>query len=147
MHPEDLLHFGLIPELVGRLPIVTTLEELTEDDLIRILTTPKNALVRQYQHYFAFEKVTLTVTDGALRAIAQAAWRRKTGARGLRAILEELLLDTMYDLPSRTDVREGMVTEDDVHAVTERQQPVLLYKQASYIRPHSIGTLVAHASV
>jgi len=87
------------------------------------------------------------LADGALRAIAQAAWRRKTGARGLRAILEELLLDTMYDLPSRTDVREGMVTEDDVHAVTERQQPVLLYKQASYIRPHSIGTLVAHASV
>jgi len=131
VHPEDLLHFGLIPELVGRLPIVATLEELTEDDCIRILTTPKNALVRQYQHYFALENVTLTVTDGALRAIAQAAWRRKTGARGLRAILEELLLDTMYDIPSRTDVRACTVTEDDVHAVTERQQAVLLYKQAS----------------
>ncbi len=131
VQPEDLLHFGLIPEFVGRLPIVATLEELTEDDCIRILTTPKNALVRQYQQYFAFEKVTLKVTDGALRAIAQAALRRKTGARGLRAILEELLLDTMYDLPSRTDVRECTVTEDDVHAVTERQQPVLLYKQAS----------------
>jgi len=131
VQPEDLLQFGLIPELVGRLPIVATLEELTEDDFIRILTTPKNALVRQYQQYFAFENVTLTVTDGALRAIAQAALRRKTGARGLRAILEELLLDTMYDLPSRTDVRECTVTEDDVHAVTERQQAVLLYKQAS----------------
>src|SRR6266705_700573 len=131
VQPEDLLQFGLIPELVGRLPIVATLEELTEDDFIRILTTPKNALVRQYQQYFAFEKVTLTVTDGALRAIAQAALRRKTGARGLRAIMEELLLDTMYDLPSRTDVRACTVTEDDVHAVTERQQPVLLYKQAS----------------
>src|SRR6267378_4028299 len=131
VQPEDLLHFGLIPEFVGRLPIVATLEELTEDDCMRILTTPKNALVRQYQQYFAFEKVTLKVTDGALRAIAQAALRRKTGARGLRAILEELLLDTMYDLPSRTDVRECTVTEDDVHAVTERQQPVLLYKQAS----------------
>ena len=131
VQPEDLLQFGLIPELVGRLPIVTTLEELTEDDFIRILTTPKNALVRQYQHYFALENVTLTVTEGALRAIAQAAWRRKTGARGLRAILEELLLDTMYDLPSRTDVRECTVTEDDVKAVTERQQAVLLYKQAS----------------
>jgi len=128
---EDLLQFGLIPELVGRLPIVATLEDLTEDDFIRILTTPKNALVRQYQHYFALEKVTLTVTDGALRAIAQAALRLKTGARGLRAILEELLLDTMYDLPSRTDVRECTVTEDDVQAVTERQQAVLLYKQAS----------------
>jgi ATP-dependent Clp protease ATP-binding subunit ClpX len=131
VQPEDLLHFGLIPELVGRLPIVATLEELTEDDFIRILTTPKNALVRQYQQYFAFEKVTLTFTDGALRAIAQAALRRKTGARGLRSIMEELLLDTMYDLPSRTDVRECTVTEDDVKAVTERQQAVLLYKQAS----------------
>src|SRR3989475_5154807 len=131
VHPEDLLQFGLIPELVGRLPIVATLEELTEDDFIRILTTPKNALVRQYQQYFAFEKVTLTVTDGALRTIAQAALRRKTGARGLRSIMEELLLDTMYDLPSRTDVRECTVTEDDVQAVTERQQAVLLYKHAS----------------
>ena len=131
VQPEDLLQFGLIPELVGRLPIVATLEELTEDDFIRILTTPKNALVRQYQQYFAFEKVTLTVTDGALRTIAQAALRRKTGARGLRSIMEELLLDTMYDLPSRTDVRECTVTEDDVQAVTERQQAVLLYKQAS----------------
>jgi ATP-dependent Clp protease ATP-binding subunit ClpX len=87
--------------------------------------------VHQYQQYFAFEKVTLTFTDGALRAIAQAALRRKTGARGLRSIMEELLLDTMYDLPSRTDVRECTVTEDDVKAVTERQQAVLLYKQAS----------------
>src|SRR5215467_8013820 len=131
MQAEDLLQFGLIPELVGRLPIVATLEDLTEDDFIRILTTPKNALVRQYQHYFAFDKVQLQFTDGALRAIAQAAVRRTTGARGLRAILEELLLDTMYDLPSRTDVRACMVTEEDVRGVTERQQPVLLYKQAS----------------
>ena len=87
--------------------------------------------MRQYQQYFAFEKVTLTVTDGALRAIAQAALRRKTGARGLRSIMEELLLDTMYDLPSRTDVHECTVTEDDVQAVTERQQAVLLYKHAN----------------
>jgi len=131
VHPEDLLQFGLIPEFVGRLPIVATLEELTEDDFMRILTAPKNALVRQYQTYFAFEHVQLQFTDGALRAIAQAALRRTTGARGLRAILEELLLDTMYDLPSRTDVRACMVTEEDVRVVTERQQPVLLYKQAS----------------
>jgi ATP-dependent Clp protease ATP-binding subunit ClpX len=87
--------------------------------------------VRQYQQYFNFEKVTLKVTDGALRAIAHAAMRRMTGARGLRAIMEEILLDTMYDLPSRTDVRACTVTEDDVKAVTERQQPVLLYTQAS----------------
>jgi ATP-dependent Clp protease ATP-binding subunit ClpX len=127
VHPEDLLHFGLIPEFVGRLPVVATLEELTEDDFIRILPTPKNALVRQYQTYFAFEKVQLQFTEGALRAIAQAALRRMTGARGLRSIMEEILLDTMYDLPSRTDVRECTVTEDDVHAVMERQQAVLLY--------------------
>jgi len=131
VHPEDLLQFGLIPEFVGRLPIVATLEELTEDDCMRILTAPKNALVRQYQTYFALEHVQLQFTEGALRAIAHAAVRRTTGARGLRSILEELLLDTMYDVPSRTDVRECTVTEEDVHAVTERQQPVLLYKQAS----------------
>jgi ATP-dependent Clp protease ATP-binding subunit ClpX len=87
--------------------------------------------VRQYQTYFALEHVQLQFTDGALRAIAHAAVRRTTGARGLRAILEEILLDTMYDLPSRTDIRECTVTEDDVHAVTERQQAVLLYKHAS----------------
>src|SRR5256712_2351629 len=131
VHPEDLLHFGLIPELVGRLPIVATLEELTEDDCMRILTAPKNALVRQYQTYFALEHVYLQLTEGALRAIAHAAVRRTTGARGLRAILEKLLLETMYDLPSRTDVRACTVNEDEVHAVTERQPPVLLYKQAS----------------
>ena len=131
VQPEDLLKFGLIPEFVGRLPIVATLEELTEDDFMRILTTPKNALVRQYQKYFDFEKVKLKFTDGALRAIAQAALRRNTGARGLRSIMEEIMLDTMYELPSRTDVPECTVTEEDVKAVTERQQQVLLYKQAS----------------
>ena len=131
VHPEDLLQFGLIPEFVGRLPIVATLEELTEDDCMRILTAPKNALVRQYQTYFEFEQVHLQFTEGALRAIAHAAVRRTTGARGLRSIMEELLLDTMYDLPSRTDVRVCTVTEDDVKAVTERQQTVLFYKHAS----------------
>src|SRR5207302_1194569 len=131
VQPEDLLQFGLIPEFVGRLPIVATLEELTADDCMRILTAPKNALVRQYQTYFEFEHVHLQFTEGALRAIAHAAVRRTTGARGLRAIMEELLLDTMYDLPSRTDVRVCTVTEDDVKAVTERQQTVLFYKHAS----------------
>jgi len=131
VQPEDLLKFGLIPEFVGRLPIVATLEELTEDDFMRILTTPKNALVRQYQKYFDFEKVKLKFTPEALRAIAQAALRQTTGARGLRAIMEGLMLETMYDLPSRTDVQECTVTEEDVKAFTERQQQVLLYKQAS----------------
>ncbi len=129
--PGDLLKFGLIPEFVGRLPIVATLEELTEDDFIRILTAPKNALVRQYQKYFDYEKAKLKFTDGALRAIAQAALSRTTGARGLRSIMEEIVLETMYDLPSRTDAPDCTVTEEDVKAVTEHQKQVLLYKQAS----------------
>lgn len=128
VQPEDLLKNGLIPEFVGRLPVVATLEELTEDDFVRILTTPKNALVRQYQKYFDFEKVALTFTDDALRAIAQEALRRKTGARGLRSILEEVMLETMYELPSRQDIQECTVTRD---VVTERQQPALFFKQAS----------------
>ena len=128
VQPEDLLKNGLIPEFVGRLPIVATLEELTEEDFVRILTTPKNALVRQYQKYFDFEKVALTFTDDALRAIAEEAMRRKTGARGLRSILEEVMLDTMYELPSREDIQECEITRD---VVTKRQQPALFFKQAS----------------
>jgi ATP-dependent Clp protease ATP-binding subunit ClpX len=128
VQPEDLLKYGLIPEFIGRLPVVATLDDLTEDDFVRILTAPKNALVRQYQKYFDFEKVKLKFTDEALCAIAREALRRKTGARGLRSILEEVMLETMYELPSRNDIRECTVTED---AVTKRQQPALLYKQAS----------------
>jgi ATP-dependent Clp protease ATP-binding subunit ClpX len=128
VQPEDLLKFGLIPEFVGRLPIIATLDELTEEDFVRILTAPKNALVRQYQRYFDFEKVKLKFTEGALRAIAQEALRRKTGARGLRSILEEVMLETMYELPSRNDIQECLITED---VVMKRQQPSLLYKQAS----------------
>ena len=128
VQPEDLLKFGLIPEFIGRLPIVATLDELTEEDFVRILTAPKNALVRQYQKYFDFEKVKLKFTDEALRAIAHEALHRKTGARGLRSIMEEIMLDTMYELPSRNDVQECMVNEE---AVARRQQPALLYKQAS----------------
>lgn len=128
VQPEDLLKNGLIPEFVGRLPIVATLEELTEDDFVRILTIPKNALVRQYQKYFDFEKVALTFTDDALRAIAQEALRRKTGARGLRSILEEAMLDTMYELPSQHDIQECTITRD---VVTKRQRPALFFKQAS----------------
>ena len=107
---------------------MATLDDLTEDDFVRILTAPKNALVRQYQKYFDFEKVKLKFTDEALWAIAREALRRKTGARGLRSILEEVMLETMYELPSRNDIRECTVTED---VVTKRQQPALLYKQAS----------------
>jgi ATP-dependent Clp protease ATP-binding subunit ClpX len=128
VQPEDLLKYGLIPEFIGRLPVVATLDDLTEDDFVRILTAPKNALVRQYQKYIDFEKVKLKFTEGALRAIAREALHRKTGARGLRSILEEVMLETMYELPSRSDIRECTVTED---VVTQRQQPALLYKQAS----------------
>ena len=128
VQPEDLLKFGLIPEFIGRLPVIATLDELTEADFIRILTTPKNALVRQYQKYFDFEKVKLDFTDDALRAIAQEAIRRRTGARGLRSILEEIMLDTMYELPSRSDIQSCLVTED---VVLKRQSPDLEYKQAS----------------
>jgi ATP-dependent Clp protease ATP-binding subunit ClpX len=128
VQPEDLLKFGLIPEFIGRLPVVATLDELTENDFIRILTTPKNALIRQYQKYFDFEKVKLKFTDEALQAIAKEAMRRKTGARGLRSILEEVMLDTMYELPSRNDVQECVITEE---VVARRQEPALLFKQAS----------------
>jgi ATP-dependent Clp protease ATP-binding subunit ClpX len=128
VQPEDLLKFGLIPEFIGRLPVLATLDDLSEEDFVRILTVPKNALVRQYQKYFDFEKVKLAFTDEALRAIAKEALHRRTGARGLRAILEEVMLETMYELPSRNDVQECLITED---VVTKRQQPALLYKQAS----------------
>ncbi len=128
IQPEDLLRFGLIPEFIGRLPVIATLDELTEADFLRILTTPKNALVRQYQKYFDFEKVKLEFTDDALRAIAQEAILRRTGARGLRSILEEIMLDTMYELPSRNDIQSCLITED---VVLKRQSPDLQYKQAS----------------
>ncbi len=128
VRPEDLLRFGLIPEFVGRLPVVATLDELTEEDFIRILSVPKNALVRQYQKYFEFEKVKLVFTPEALQAIAQEAVRRRIGARGLRSILEEVMLDTMYELPSQNDVQACLITEE---VVTKRQQPALHYKQAS----------------
>ncbi len=112
--PEDLHKFGMIPEFVGRLPVVTNVEELSEEDLVRILTEPKNALVKQYQRLFALEDVGLRFTDDALRAIAQAAVTRNTGARGLRSICESLLLDTMYDLPSEPDIEEVVVTAETV---------------------------------
>ena len=111
VEPEDLLKFGLIPEFVGRLPIIATLDDLNEDALIKVLTEPKNALVKQYQTLFDMDNVKLTVTDAALRAIAKKAIERKTGARGLRAIMEENLLQIMYDLPDKQDVSEIVIDE------------------------------------
>ena len=121
--PEDLLRFGLIPEFVGRLPIISTLRMLEEDDLVRILTEPKNALVRQYRQFFRYDKIDLNFTDEALSAVARQALERGTGARGLRSILETALLPTMYDLPSRGDVAKCTV---DADTVTEGVQPTLV---------------------
>jgi ATP-dependent Clp protease ATP-binding subunit ClpX len=121
---EDLLKFGLIPEFVGRIPVVATLDELTEEALVEILKGPRNALVKQYQKLFDFESVKLKFTEGALEAVAREAMERKSGARGLRAILENLMLDVMYDIPSATDVKECVISED---VVTQNKQPLLVY--------------------
>ncbi|HBE92029.1 MAG TPA: ATP-dependent Clp protease ATP-binding subunit ClpX [Gammaproteobacteria bacterium] len=125
IEPEDLVHYGLIPEFVGRLPIVATLEELDEESLIRILKEPKNALVKQYTKLFSLEGVDLTIREGALRAVAAKAMNRKTGARGLRSILEHALLNTMYELPSMTGVREVVV---DTNVITDSAQPLFIYE-------------------
>ncbi len=117
--PEDLHKFGLIPEFVGRLPVVAHVEELTENDLVRILTEPKNALVKQYERLFALEGVALTFTDDALTAVAERAVKRETGARGLRSIMESLLLDLMYDLPGRADVESVVITAEVVRGDAE----------------------------
>lgn len=124
VEPEDLIKFGLIPELIGRLPVVTTLEELSEEALITILTQPKNALVKQYQKLFAMENVELEFLPSALRVIAKQAMDRKTGARGLRSIIERALLDTMYDLPSMQDVSKVVVNE---MVVGQNEKPLLIY--------------------
>jgi ATP-dependent Clp protease ATP-binding subunit ClpX len=121
--PEDLLKFGLIPEFVGRLPVVSAVHNLDHDALMRILTEPKNALLRQYQKFFQFDDVDLVFTDDALEAVAEEALKRGTGARGLRAILEEVLLDVMYDLPSRSDVVRCVV---DRGVVMEKRHPTLV---------------------
>ena len=124
LEPEDLLKFGLIPEFVGRLPVLATLTDLDQDALITILTKPKNALVKQYQRLFEIEDVQLTFTDDALTAIAKRAIERKTGARGLRSIMEDILLDTMFDLPGMDSVNEVVVNEE---AVTSDANPLMIH--------------------
>ncbi|MEW9898295.1 ATP-dependent Clp protease ATP-binding subunit ClpX [Chitinivorax sp. PXF-14] len=125
VEPEDLIKFGLIPEFVGRLPVVATLKELDESALVTILTEPKNALVKQYQKLFDLEGVELEIREDALRATARKALARKTGARGLRSILEQSLLDTMYDLPSQTGIKKVVVDEN---CVTNGTQPLMIYE-------------------
>ncbi len=124
LRPEDLLKFGLIPEFVGRMPVLSTLTELDEEALVQILSVPKNALAKQYEKLFSLDRVKLRFSEGALRAVAARALTQKTGARGLRAILEEVMLDLMYEIPSTTDVREVYVTQDVIEG---KGQPVLMY--------------------
>jgi ATP-dependent Clp protease ATP-binding subunit ClpX len=124
VQPGDLLKFGLIPEFIGRLPVIATLEELTESALIDILTRPKNSLVKQFQKLFEMDGVKLTFTEGALKAIAQKALERESGARGLRAIMEENMLDVMYEVPSKENIKEVVVNEE---AITKSESPLIVY--------------------
>lgn len=125
IEPQDLIKFGLIPELIGRMPVITALAELDEKALIKILTEPKNALVKQYQKLFDMEGVQLEVKPKALQAVAKQALERKTGARGLRSILERMLLDTMFELPAMGNVEKVVVDES---TVTGDKPPVLVYR-------------------
>jgi ATP-dependent Clp protease ATP-binding subunit ClpX len=128
IEPTDLLKFGLIPEFIGRLPVIATLHELDEEALIDILRKPKNAIIRQYQKLFSMENVKLKFTEDALRAVARQALERKSGARGLRAILEDAMIDIMYEIPSRTDVKEVIINED---VINKREKPILLFEKAA----------------
>lgn len=126
VEPEDLLRFGLIPEFIGRLPVVATLTELDEPALIDILTQPKNALIKQYQKLFEFEKVNLKFTKGAIAAIARETIKRKAGARGLRSIMESIMLDIMYEIPSKDNIEECLITEE---VIDKKEKPMLVYKR------------------
>ncbi|HRS37298.1 MAG TPA: AAA family ATPase, partial [Thermoanaerobaculia bacterium] len=125
--PEDLIKFGLIPELVGRLPVLATLEGLDEAALVRILREPKNSLIKQYQTIFGFEEVRLEFTDEALLAVAREALKRNVGARGLRIILEDLMLELMYTIPSQREIEECVITEE---AVLKRAAPITVLRKA-----------------
>jgi ATP-dependent Clp protease ATP-binding subunit ClpX len=126
VEPDDLLRFGLIPELVGRLPVTVPLQQLDEDALVRILVEPKNALTKQYQKLFELESVGLRFDPEALRAVAHKALKRSTGARGLRAILESVMTDIMFDLPAREDVVEVVITPE---AITDGKPPLVVTEQ------------------
>lgn len=126
VQPDDLIKYGLIPELVGRLPVVAVLDDLDEDALVKILVEPKNSIVKQYKELFRMDNVELTFTDGALRSIVKKAIERKTGARGLRAIIEEIMTDIMFKIPSMKDVVECVITEE---TVMEKADPLYIYKK------------------
>jgi ATP-dependent Clp protease ATP-binding subunit ClpX len=134
VQPEDLIKFGLIPEFIGRIPVIATLGELSMDALVRILTEPKNALIKQYKKLFELEDVELKFTDEALLSVAEDALKRKSGARGLRAILESVMLDIMYDIPSTMGIRECVISEE---VITKGESPLLLYEtQPEYGQSH-----------
>ena len=126
LEPEDLLKYGLIPEFIGRLPMIATLEDLDEKSLMKILQEPKNSLIKQYQELFKLDGAKLTFKDNALKEIAQNAIRKKTGARGLRSILENILLKIMYDLPSQENIEEVIV---DASAAKGQTQPILVHSK------------------
>jgi ATP-dependent Clp protease ATP-binding subunit ClpX len=126
VQPEDLIKFGLIPEFIGRLPVMAALHELDEPALVKVLTEPKNALTKQYQRYFEMENVKLKFTPEALSAVAREAIKRQSGARGLRAILEEVMMNLMYEIPSRKDIKEVVVTEG---AILKKEEPILVYQK------------------
>ncbi len=126
VEPEDLIKFGLIPEFVGRLPVVAAVHELTEDDLVKILTEPKNAITKQYKKLLSMDMVDLKFTDGALREIARESLRRKTGARGLRAVMEEIMTDIMFEVPSKKGIKEVIITEETVR---NKQKPEITYRE------------------
>jgi ATP-dependent Clp protease ATP-binding subunit ClpX len=126
VQPDDLIKFGFIPEFVGRLPVVATLDDLDEAALMEILRKPKNALIKQYQKLFEFEKVRLRFTEGAYNAIAKEALKRKTGARGLRSILESIMLDIMYELPSQPNIKEVIISEE---TILSKEKPIVLYEK------------------
>jgi ATP-dependent Clp protease ATP-binding subunit ClpX len=128
VQPEDLLKYGLIPEFIGRLPVIATLDELDKDGLVKILVEPKDSLVKQYGKMFELENVKLKFTDDALRAVAKLAVERKSGARGLRAIMENTMLDVMYDIPSRSGIKECVINED---VVMNKEKPILLLEKES----------------
>jgi len=125
---EDLLKFGLIPEFIGRLPVIATLDDLDEATLVRILIEPKDSIIKQYKKLFELENVTLKFTDGALRAVAKLSMERKSGARGLRSILENTMLEVMYDIPSQRDIKECVISEE---VVTNKEKPILIYETKS----------------
>ncbi|AEH22887.1 ATP-dependent Clp protease ATP-binding subunit clpX [Thermodesulfobacterium geofontis OPF15] len=131
VQPEDLIKYGFIPEFVGRLPVIATLDELTVDDLVRILVEPKNSIIKQYQKLFEMEGVELKFTEKALRVVAEEAVKRKTGARGLRSIIEEVMVDVMYEIPSLTDVKECIVTEE---VILKKERPILIFKKNKKVK-------------